>query len=346
MAATSTQSTNASQPESQPRPRPGPQPGNSSIARGTVVPVLVGLLIGAIFAAVFLAAFHDPRPHDLPVAVVGPPPVTDAVAAQSAAGGDAFDVRPYASPEMAREAVRTHAVSGAFVAGTPASELIVAGANGPSVTEVLTHAFGAAAAASGATLTVTDIAPLAAGDSRGLSVFYAAFGVVLAGFLFGLTSMQAGPRLPALWRAVSAVVFAFLVSIVVAWLVGPVFDALPASFLMTGTLIGLLALAVGVTTAALLKLLGPVGIFVSAVVLLVFGNATSTGILPAQFLPGWLEPLTGILPVGVTVRALRGAAYFDNDGVASGIAVLEAWIFGAVILYGIAVVVQRRRRGA
>ncbi|MCL2533777.1 MAG: hypothetical protein FWE39_06390 [Nocardiaceae bacterium] len=308
--------------------------------------MLVGLLIGAIFAAVFLAAFHDPKPHNLPVAVVAPPPVMDAVAAQSAANGDAFDVRPYASPEMAREAVRTHEVSGAFVAGIPASELIVAGANGPPVTEVLTRAFGAAAAASGATLTVTDIAPLAAGDSRGLSVFYAAFGVVLAGFLFGLTSMQADPRLPALWRAVSAVVFAFLVSIVVAWLVGPVFDALPASFLMTGTLIGLLALAVGVTTAALLKLLGPVGIFISAVVLLVFGNATSTGILPAQFLPGWLEPLTGILPVGVTVRALRGAAYFDNDGVASGIAVLEAWIFGAVILYGIAVVVQRRRRGA
>ncbi|WFR72535.1 ABC transporter permease [Prescottella defluvii] len=305
---------------------------------------MVGLLVGAIFAAVFLAAFHDPKPHELPVAVVGPPPVVAAVAAQSAANGDAFDVRPYDSPEVARDAVRTHDVFGAFVAGTPAAELILAGANGPPVTEVLTRAFGAAAAATGATLTVTDVAPLAEGDSRGLSVFYAAFGVVLAGFLFGLTSMQAGPRLPAAWRAVSAVVFAFLVSIVVAWLVGPVFGALPSSFLMTGTLVGLLALAVGVSTAALLKLFGPVGIFVAAVVLLVFGNATSTGILPAQFLPGWLEPLTGILPVGVTVRALRGAAYFDNDGVASGIAVLEAWIFGAVIVYGIASVVQRRRR--
>ncbi|MDH6284346.1 ABC transporter permease [Prescottella agglutinans] len=334
MAATSTQSTNASEPD------------NGSIARGTVVPAVVGLLIGAIFAAVFLAAFHDPKPHELPVAVVGPPPVVAAVAAQSAANGDAFDVRPYDSAELARDAVRTHDVFGAFVAGTPTAELILAGANGPPVTEVLTRAFGAAAAATGATLTVTDVAPLAEGDSRGLSVFYAAFGVVLAGFLFGLTSMLAGPRLPAAWRAASAVVFAFLVSIVVAWLVGPVFGALPASFLMTGTLVGLLALAVGVSTAALLKLFGPVGIFVSAVVLLVFGNATSTGILPAQFLPGWLEPLTGILPVGVTVRALRGAAYFDNDGVASGIAVLEAWIFGAVIVYGIASVFQRRRRGA
>ncbi|RVW08553.1 ABC transporter permease [Prescottella agglutinans] len=334
MAATSTQSTNANRPD------------RSEIVRGTAVPVLVGLLIGAIFAAVFLAAFHDPKPHDLPVAVVAPPPVVAAVEAQSAANGNAFDVRPYDSVEVARDAVSTHEVFGAFVAGTPTAELIVAGANGPPVTEVLTRAFGAAAGAAGATLTVTDVAPLAAGDSRGLSVFYAAFGVVLAGFLFGLTSMQAGPRLPAAWRAVSAVAFAVLVSIVVAWLVGPVFDALPASFLLTCTLVGLLALAVGISTAALLKLFGPVGIFVAAVVLLVFGNATSTGILPAQFLPGWLEPLAGILPVGVTVRALRGAAYFDNHGVAAGIAVLEAWIFGAVIVYGIASIVQSRRRGA
>jgi hypothetical protein len=321
-------------------------PDLGPIVRGTVVPAVVGLLIGAIFAAVFLAAFHDPKPHELPVAVVGPPPVVAAIAAQSASNGDAFDVRPYDSADKARDAVTTHEVFGAFVAGTPAANLIVAGANGPSVTEVLTHAFGAAAGASGATLTVTDAVPLSAGDSRGLSVFYAAFGVVLAGFLFGLTSMQAGPRLPAPWRAVSAVAFAVLVSLVVAWLVGPVFDALPASFLTTGTLVGLLALAVGASTAALLKLFGPVGIFLAAVVLLVFGNATSGGILPAQFLPGWLEPLTHVLPVGVAVRALRGAAYFDNDGVTTGIVVLAAWIVGAVAVFAIASVVQDRRRGA
>ncbi|WP_114721153.1 ABC transporter permease [Rhodococcus sp. AG1013] len=344
MAATSTRSVDDSEPD---RSAEHSKPARDTVVRGTVVPMLVGLLIGAIFVAVFLAAFHDPKPHDLPVAVVAPPPVVAAIEAQSAAAGDAFDVRVYPSADTARQAVESHDVFGAYVAaGAPTADLLVAGANGPAVTEVLSRAFGAAAAATGTPLTVTDVVPLASGDSRGLSVFYAAFGVVLSAFLFGLTSMQAGPRLPVVWRAVSAVAFSILVSLVVAWLVQPVFGALPASFLMTATLVGLLAFAVGASTVALLKLFGPPGIFVAAVVLLVFGNATSTGILPAQFLPGWLEPLTNILPVGVTVRALRGTAYFDNDGLPTAIAVLEAWIIGAVLVYGIAVFVQSRRRGA
>ncbi len=184
---------------------------------------------------------------------------------------------------------------------------------------------------------------MTSGDSRGLSVFYGAFGVVLAAFLFGLTSMQIGAALPALWRAASAVVFSALAGLVVAWLIQPVFGSLPAPFFLTASMVGLLALAVGTSTAAMLKLFGPAGTFISSVVLLVFGNATSTGILPAPYLPAWLEVLTPVLPVGVAVRALRGGAYFHNDGVTTGILVLLAWVVGAVIVFAAGVRVQQRR---
>lgn len=123
--------------------------------------------------------------------------------------------------------------------------------------------------------------------------------------------------------------------LVVASLLQPVFGALPAPFFTTAGIVGLLALAVGGTTTALLKMFGPAGTFVVAVALLVFGNATSTGILPAQYLPGWLEPMTAILPVGVAVRALSGAAYFHNDGVVSGVPVLTAWSVGAALLFAV-----------
>ncbi len=45
----------------------------------------------------------------------------------------------------------------------------------------MTTAFGNVAHAEQHELAVEDVAPAAAGDTRGLSVFYAAFGLVLAG---------------------------------------------------------------------------------------------------------------------------------------------------------------------
>jgi ABC-type multidrug transport system permease subunit len=60
--------------------------------------------------------------------------------------------------------------------------------------------------------------------------------------------------------------------------------------------------------------------------MIVMGNASSGGVLPPEFLPGWLKPLASVMPPGVGVRALDGIAYFHHDGLVSGVAVLSAWI--------------------
>ena len=314
----------------------------TAAVRAALVPPVVGLLIGSLFVAVFLAAFHDPKPRGLPVAVVAPAAVLSMLQSQAGSDDGPLEVRAYADRGSAEAAVRERTVLGAFVASASGPELLVAGANGPAVSQTLQGVFGAATQATGTPLRTTDVTPLSSGDSRGLSIFYGAFGVVLAGFLFGLTSMQFGPELALRWRAASAVTFAVVVGLVVAWLLQPVFGSLPAPFATTTAVVALLALTVGATTAALLRVFGPAGTFVAAVVLLVFGNATSTGILPAQYLPNWLEPLSAVLPVGVAVRALRGAAYFDDDGLLSAVLVLTAWVVGATLVFAAVTAKQRR----
>lgn len=314
--------------------------------RAVLIPVLVGLMIGGLFVGVFLSAFHDPKPHGLPVAVVAPASVVSTVQSQAAAADNALDVLAYPDRTAALNAVLDRTVLGAFVVGPQGPELLIAGANGPSVTQTLQGAFGAAAQASGKPLNTSDVSPLSNGDSRALSIFYGAFGVVLAAFLFALTSMQIGSALAAGWRALSAAVFAVGIGVVVAVLIQPIFGALPAPFLATTALVALLALAIAATTAALLKVFGSAGTFIASVLLLVLGNATSTGILPAQFLPGWLEPLAPVLPVGVAVRALRGAAYFANDGLVSGLLILTAWTVGAALVFTVAARRQLRSQQA
>jgi hypothetical protein len=324
-------------------PEPAPKLSSRVHLRGALVPLVVGLLIGPIFAAVYLAAFHAPVPHELPVAVVGSAQVVSSVTQKSSENGDPFAVVEESSRVDAVHAVLNRDVYGALVVATGKTELIVAGANGPSVTQTLQGAFTPLASAVGTTLEVTDVKPLPAGDSRGLSVFYAAFGIVLGAFLFGLTIMGVGRQLPHFWRAGSAVIFSLLAGLVVAWLVDPVFGALPGPYLLTAGVIAMLGLAIAASTAMLMRVFGAAGTFVSSIVLLTLGNATSTGILPAQFLPTWLEPLTEILPVGVAVRALRGGAYFNNDGVATAFIVLGIWIILSAAIFGLLHEFQARR---
>jgi hypothetical protein len=104
-------------------------------------------------------------------------------------------------------------------------------------------------------------------------------------------------------------------------------DAGPTRDLRSG--VALMAAAVGSATMMFMRLFGRAGMSLAAVVLLTFGNSTSGGTLPTAYLPGWLRPLSEILPVGVGVRAVQGLSHFNNDGLTAGVCVLAAWILVA-----------------
>lgn len=296
--------------------------------RGVLMPVVVVLVIGSIFVSVYLAAFHAPEPHDLPVAVVGTAQQTRQAAdvlERGMPGG--FEVKRYADENAARHAVQDRAVYAAYVPGTDGSpELLYAGANGPSVTSTVSNAFSAVARTSGRTLVEKDVVPAADGDTRSMSVFYAAFGLVLAGFLFGMMTYQMAPRLEFRWRMTSLAFFSVLGGVIVALLTGSLgFGALPGPFIGIAGLVALMGAAVGSATMAIMRLFGRAGLPLASVILLTLGNSTSGGTLPAAYLPGWLRPLSEILPVGVGVRAIQGLSHFDNDGLVQGIAILAGW---------------------
>ncbi|MEU4211545.1 ABC transporter permease [Streptomyces sp. NPDC026206] len=319
-------------------PDPAPPQHPQGGLKGVLLPVAVVLAIGTIFVSVYLAAFHAPRPHDLPVAVVGTQQETHRLeeGLESALPGG-FDVRPYGDEGAAREAVKHRRVYAAYLTGSGhgAPKLLYAGANGPSVTGTLTGAFGGAAEASGHRLAQEDILPASTGDTRGLSIFYAAFGLVLAGYLFGMMTYQAAPALRFRQRMASLTLFGVLGGVIIALLAGSTgFGALPGSFVGIAGITALMAMAAGGATMVFIRWAGSAGAGLASIVLLTLGNSTSGGVMPAPYLPGWLHPLAAVLPVGAGVRALQGLAYFHHDGLGRGIAVLAAWIIAcAGLLY-------------
>ncbi|MGW2963889.1 ABC transporter permease [Streptomyces sp. NPDC001220] len=312
--------------------------------KAVLVPVLTALAIGTVFVAVYLAAFHSPSVRHQPVGIAA----SDKVAAHAElalnnAAPDGYTFYRYPDATAARRAVTHDEVPAALVADGRGTRVLVAGAQGPSTVSSLATALTTAV---GKPVPVKDVLPLAAGDSRGLSVFYAAFGVVLAGFLFAVSSYQIAPRLGLAVRVASMVIFAAASGLMVALIGHSALSALPAPFAVVVLVVGLLAWAAAAAAGVLLRVFGPLGMPVASVVLLILGNATSGGILPATFLPAWLSPLASVLPPAAAVSGLRGAAYFHDAHLTGAVTTLAAWCLGCLTLQYVLDRVAARRTGS
>lgn len=301
---------------------PGPAAGVRR--RSWWFPVVQGWAIGAVFVASYLAAFHAPTPHGARVVVV-PGAGTDAFEQQaSSAHPGQWAFGRAASPAAAAAAVSHGTALAALVPGVPAV-IYLAGANGLSATGAVSSELTAAAVAAGLQPAVHDIDPLRRQDSSGLSLFYLAFGSVLAGYLFAIASVTLGPDLSPAAHWASSATLAVLLGGTVALLAGPGFGVVAdGDASAVGGLVALLVVCVAATTAMFLTLSRALGTVIGTIVLLTVGTVTG-GVLPAPMLPGWAQALRGLLPNGLALDAIRGVVYFHGHGVDAGIGGLALW---------------------
>jgi hypothetical protein len=147
------------------------------------------LVVVAVVAAIFtlvvsnVAANHAPKPHHVPVGVIGSPQVVGVVASQlrhSAPG--AYQIHGYGSAAAARTAILHRRVYGAFRPGW-IPLLLTASAASPSVSGLLQQTFAAAAGGQPNPLIVRDLAPLPSSDSRDATSFSAVLSLLFAGLL-------------------------------------------------------------------------------------------------------------------------------------------------------------------
>ncbi|MEU9991461.1 hypothetical protein AB0E10_32595 [Streptomyces sp. NPDC048045] len=316
------------------------------LRKAITVPVITALLVGAAFIAVFLAAFHAPTSHRLPLGIAA----SDAAAARvelavNDLDGQAMSFHRYPDAAAARSAIRRDDVPAALVTDTHRRlTLMVAGAQGPSATGSLQATLTAAL---GHPVPVTDVVPLDSRDSRGLSIFYSSFGVVLAGYLFAVSSYQIAPRMALAARVAGMAAFSVASGLVVASIACLALGAIPASFATTAVISALLAFALAASASLIMRACGPAGIPLASIALLILGNASSGGILPPQYLPAWLAPLAHAMPPGIAVRALRDAAYFHSAHLSAGLTLLAGWTVASLTVhYALDRVSARRTRSA
>jgi hypothetical protein len=304
----------------------------------------LGVLV-AVFALVSsnVAANHSPKPHNLPVGIVGTPAVVDAAHARFArAAPGAFNLHAYQSLTTARTAVLHRSVYGAFQP-IPSPVLLVADAASPAVAALLQRTFAGVASRSGRGLAVQDLVPLPSSDSTGATTFSVVLSLIIAG-MAGTTMIYTLTRhRPEMFRVVATVVLGIGAGLITALVTNVIVGAFPDHFFQVWGVATLFVLAMGLTIAAFQVIFGIAGTAIGAILFLVIGNPASGGSSAPELLPGFWRTLSQILPPGAAVTSMRDVVYFNGHGSSHALIVLAIY---AVLGAAVALIAYRLRTRA
>jgi hypothetical protein len=295
--------------------------------------LIPALVLTVAFAFSYVGAFHDPTPHQVPLAVVGPPEVATQL---SALPGDPLDTREASSQDDALSQIDDRDVYGAYDATT--NQLFVASAANRPTAVALEATFDRVAAAQGRQAPrVTDVKPLPAKDPNGTALFYAVIAWVFGGYIAStLIGLIGSPRSRSRQRA-AARLGALAAHSVVAGILSVVI--LRACFgVFSGHVVALSAIAIltifasGAASAGIQAAIGEAGTALIILGFVILGNAASGGPFARPLLPGFWSTIGGLLPPGAAVDLSRSALFFGGSRIVGPILVLLGWaVLGAAL---------------
>ncbi|MFE9397904.1 DUF3533 domain-containing protein [Streptomyces flavidovirens] len=318
--------------------------------KNAVTPRAALLVIGVLalqllFIASYVGALHNPKPKDVPFAVVAPEQSAGQLVDQlGALPGTPLDPRTVADEATARRQIMNREIDGALIVD-PASKtdtLLVASGGGTVLSSALTTLATRVEAAQQREVRTADVAPASAQDFDGLSAFYLVVGWCVGGYLCAsILAISAGSRPANGQRAVIRLGVMALYSIAGgiggAVIVGPILGALPGSVMALWGLGALVVFAVGAITLALQALTGIVGIGLAVLLVVIAGNPSAGGAFPLPMLPPFWEAIGPALPPGAGTWVARSIAYFEGNAVFGPFIVLAGWaVAGSAITLAMA----------
>ncbi|RLV65154.1 integral membrane protein [Streptomyces sp. CBMAI 2042] len=310
-------------------------PNRRAVAVVLLIPLVVTL---ALWAFAWPAARIAPR--DLPVGVAGAAPAADQLGRQFEQREGAFEVHRFDDEAAAREAIEDRVVYGAVVAGPEGPHVLTATAAGPVVAQLLREAV-TAAAPEGARVQVTDVVAAPPGDPRGSALGASVLPLALAGMGAGAAVTLLGLR--GIRAALTLAGSAALVGLAATGVAHSWLGVITGDWWTEAGVLALTVLAIGAAVAGLSALLGPRGLGLGALLMILLGNSFSGVTSAPQLLPEPVGTLGQWLPPGAGGSLLRSVAFFD--GSAAGGPVLALALWSALGLAAVLVAGRRRTSG-
>lgn len=292
-------------------------------------PIVFAVLLPVTFGVVY----HQPKPHRVPIAMVGNPGVTAPVAAQlQRAGAGGFQFRQFGSRRAAVAAVRDRQIAAAYVPG-PAPTVFVARAAAPLRASYLQNVFTRIALTTGRQpARLVDLVPLASGDS-GTGLFFYEFPLMMLGVITAIVLLQ----LPSFGIGARVLVVAAVGAIgaLASYLTAVGLDVLPGKplLLVYGFVLTQVYGWLMVGAAPLLK---QYFLPFSLTFALLLSTPSSGGTVAPDLMPTLFHDLNYVLPLAQGVTISRAIAYFHSVGIAQATLVTAAWAALAVATVALA----------
>lgn len=302
--------------------QPSPWAAETRRAIGLVVAVTAGL---TLVLALFVGVAVNSGPAGVRLAVAGPPVAAGQIAAELAAtaGPDAFEVAAVTDAAQAQAALRERTADGAIVLGPDGPTVLIAGAGSPAIAQLLTTAAGHLGADGAvATPPVVDVVPLSPEDGHGAGLPAGSLPMVLAGLALGAAAALGLRHRWVVAGAVAggAVSIGLAFAGVLAWL-----GVTDGAYLAVSSAIALTVAASALVVAGSVRLLGPAGVGLGAVLLMIVGNPLSGIASSPRLLPAPWGQVGQWLPTGSGGTLLRTVAYFPAAAIGFPVWVLLAW---------------------
>jgi hypothetical protein len=318
-------------------------------------PIIIFTVMETVIVSLILVIFAWPlvnaTPSALPIGIVGPAVVTDAVeqAVDSQAPG-VFSWTEFDSANTAVTAIAQREIYGAFVLSDTGLEVITASAANVAVSQLLSQVgqqiSDATARSYGLTVlspTVIDVAPMPATDARGAGLSAAALPLVIAGIV---AALLATVRMRFyLQRAIFVAKVSFVAGAAIAGILQGL-GILVGNWWLEWLAISAGIAAVGFVLVGLQALFKFPGIIVGILLFFIIGNPISATALPVEFYPAPLGFIGQLLPLGSEISLLRGISFFPDAPQFTQWITLVGWTALGIILMLVGVTLQNKRSRA
>ena len=132
------------------------------------------------------------------------------------------------------------------------------------------------------------------------------------------------------WRNLWLLGFSAATALVVDLIVTFWLQGIPsASFWVAWPIMALIIASVALFAAVLRRLLGPIGILLTVIIFLQFGNPSSGGSNGAVYLTSFWRDLGPLLPPRNAYELLRNTVYFGGNGIGQALTILLIYAIGA-----------------
>lgn len=327
--------------------------------------LLIALVVG-LFASAFIWPLKASDPKDIPFGIAGPEAQVTQVEKQlSAKQADLFDVTGYDDRDAVVQAIEARDIDGGLVVSDEGIEMLTASAGNAQVTQMLTQMAAGMKEQQAATAQQAIADAVAQAKEQGApaeqileiqeqaqqkaaavtvetadvvagGTLSAAANLVMLPALIGgmITAMLSVFMVKKPWyRIISLVSGALFAGLAGALVLGPWMDVLSGGFGMNWLALSSGILAIGATIMGLATLLGPAGIGVGAILMMLVGNPWGGMFVPTEFLGGFMGWLGAHMPNGNVIQVIKDINYFPEAAQGSSWAVFAVWTGIGLVLW-------------